>query len=107
MQIGKLDRRVTIESVTLAADGYGGQVETWALLATVWAQVVPLTGRELFQAQQVNAEAEARFRIRWRSDVTPKMRIKHDGDTYEVLYVAEIGRREGLDIMTKAVRLPQ
>jgi len=97
-----LDRRLTIEQYTETQDGYGEPVKTWTVLETVWAQVTPVRGTERYVAQQVSGEAEMRFRIRWREDVTDKMRLYCEDVYYNITAVLEIGRREGLEIMAKA-----
>jgi SPP1 family predicted phage head-tail adaptor len=102
MDAGKLDRRITIQGVSLADDGYGGQVETWSTVATPWAQFLPGGGNEKFASAQVYAETQARFRIRWRAGITPTNRVVFDGKTWDVLAVDEIGRREGLELRVKA-----
>jgi SPP1 family predicted phage head-tail adaptor len=43
---------------------------------SVYVQFVPLAGKEYFQAQQVEASTSHRVRIHYRSDVTPKMRLR-------------------------------
>lgn len=102
MQAGKLDRRITIQSATLIDDGYGGQVETWGDVATVWAQFLPGGGNERFASAQVYAETQARFRIRWRAGLSPKNRVLFDGKAWDVLAVDEIGRRDGIELRVKA-----
>lgn len=100
---GPMDRRATILSRTLSQNGYGEQIETFAALATVWAQKVELSGQEQVAAQQVSAEVTTIFRIRWRSDVTATCRLLVDGVTYMIVYPAELGRRERLELTCKAV----
>lgn len=75
---GKLRTRVEIQNRTTARDGYGDALETWGTAATVWAEVVPLSGRELWAAQQAQADVTTRVRIRYRSDVTvtPRTRLR-------------------------------
>jgi SPP1 family predicted phage head-tail adaptor len=99
---GKLDRRIALRVATQGADDFGSPVETWADLAVVWAEKRDLRGREFYQANADNAEIETVFRIRWRSDVSPLNRIAYDGRDYDIVSVAEIGRRDGLEIMAKA-----
>lgn len=102
---GTLDRRITFERATAAqANPSGEQVLTWATEVTVWAEVAPLGGRELFQAQQLEAKADTRFRIRYRTGVTPdeKLRIAYGGRRYDLRSVVELGRREGLEILAEA-----
>lgn len=103
MRAGKLDRRIVLQAFTTTQDGYGEENESWSTFATVWAQVMPFTGRERFVADQVSGEADTRFRIRWRSDIDVTQRIVYDGDTYDIEGVIEIGRHEGLEILAKAL----
>jgi SPP1 family predicted phage head-tail adaptor len=99
---GKLDRQITIKIVTVGGDDFSAPTETLSDLATVWAEKRDLRGREFYQANAENAEIETVFRIRWRSDVSPLNRIAYAGRDYDIVSVAEIGRREGLEIMAKA-----
>ena len=100
---GKMDRLAAISSRTLSQNSYGEQIETFATLATVWAEKVELSGQEQVAAQQVSAEVMTIFRIRWRSDVTATCRLLVDGVTYMIAYIAELGRRERLELTCKTV----
>jgi SPP1 family predicted phage head-tail adaptor len=78
MIIGTLNKRVTIQApASSASDGAGGTVAAapWVDLATVWASISPLIGRELLAAQAVQAETSHRVTIRFRSGVSAKCRI--------------------------------
>lgn len=72
---GELRHRVTIESRSLADTVGGGQTETWATHAIVWAKVEPLSGRELIEANQGEARVSHRVTIRALATVTPQMRV--------------------------------
>lgn len=102
MLAGKLDRRIDLLATTQDVDAMGGPTKTTAVLATVWAEKRNLRGRERFAAAAISAEIDTVFRIRYRDDVTPVDAISCDGRTYDVVSVAEIGRREGLEIMATA-----
>jgi SPP1 family predicted phage head-tail adaptor len=104
MQIGRLDRKITIESVTETRDGVGQPTETWSTFATVWATKKEMGGKEMMAANQTVAESAAIFTIRYLSGVTPKMRINYGGNIYDILSIAEKGRQNYLEITTK-VRL--
>lgn len=103
MNIGRLDRVLEIHSPSLAQDAVGQMVETFALLATVWAAKMDIRPRERLAAQQVLATETTTFRIRHRSDVTAQCRLVCEGQTYKVEGLAEVGRREGLDITATAI----
>ena len=83
MEAGKLDRRITIQQATVTRGAGGGETRTWANLATVWANVRPMSGREFTAGQQLG-EVTTTFQIRYRSDVVEKMRVSYDSKTYNI-----------------------
>jgi len=99
IDVGKLNRRITIEGATSAANVYGEPIKTWARLTNLWAEVLPLSAREQFQAQQVNREISLKVRIHYRTDVTEQMRLVFDGNYYDIQGITEIGFREGLELL--------
>lgn len=103
MQAGRLDRRISIQAPTEVRDEYGGSTTTWDELREVWAAYIPLRGQELFAAQQVTPEAQVKFRTIWYDGVDERMRIVFEGKNYGIEYVAEIGRRDGLEITAKVL----
>ena len=67
--------RVTLQQAARTPDGMGGFAEAWQGIATVWAEVQPLTGKAYLAAQQVQSSVSHRVRIRYRDGVTPDMRV--------------------------------
>lgn len=99
---GKLDRKIVLQRSTDARDEYNEPVKTWATLATRSASYEPLSDGERFRASETAANASARFVIRYSAavaDLNPKDRLTFDGDTWQILHVKELGRREGLEIL--------
>lgn len=105
MRSGELDRRITLETPAAAQDTFGEAISTWTPFATVWAKYLPLKGKEQLDAQGVDAQQEARFHIRYRPNVTTLMRFTFDGNVYGIEAVTEIGRREGLELLARAVNV--
>lgn len=104
MQAGRLDQRVTIERATEGQDEWGQPMpETWAPIATVWAAVEPLNGREFFAASTTVAEVETRIRIRYRPGLSVTDRINHEGALHNIQTVINprSGNRE-LVLMCRA-----
>lgn len=109
MRAGELDRRITIETPTDVRDAEAAISQTWAAfvpvggaaLVDIPAKVIPRRGTERFAAAQINVEFDTTFRIRYVAGITAKMRIQYDGVTYDIQYPAELGRREGLDLLAK------
>lgn len=104
MRAGRLDKRITIEQVSTSQNAKGEPIESWSTLDTVWAEVYPVRGSETFEGQQVYAENTLGFRIRYRSDVTRKMRIDHGGTKYDIEAINEPRgtRSEVLEITGRA-----
>lgn len=102
VRAGLLDRQVRLERRFEETDASGQVLVRWLPLATVWARVEPLGGREAFGQEQFVATGDVRFTIRWRADVTPLHRVVHEGREYDVVSVAEDGRREALLVIGRA-----
>lgn len=101
MKAGPLDRMATIQRATLVDDGFT-MVETWADLITLPAQVMQQGGREFFAAAQVQAEQRVIFRLRWIEGITVLDRVSYAGRTHNIIDVKELGRREGIELLTVA-----
>ena len=96
MKAGHLDQRVTIERLVETVDKYGDSTSEWVTLATVWAAVEPLVGREFMAALQVQASVSTRIRMRYRPGVLATDRVIHEGRAYSVTSVIDVrsGGRE-------------
>jgi len=101
VRAGDLDRRITIQQKAVGRNAVGEEVITWLPYAEVWAQKMPLRGQERYEAQQLNAEVSDKWRIRYTSGVVPKMRITYESQNYDIQSVLEIGRREGMELITE------
>lgn len=101
---GRLDRRVTLQTPTTSVGTLGGHSESWATLATVWANVRDLSGRETFNAQAAGSAVGKVVTIRWLSGVEAKQRVLlPDGAVARIAWIEEIGRREGLKLYCEAI----
>ena len=91
--IGEMRHRITFQKSTQMDDGYGGGEQIWTDIFSVWASVEPISGREYYEAMAVQHQVTHRIKTRYRSDVTPEMRVTHDGKIYGVESVVDIGMR--------------
>ncbi len=102
MKSGLLNKRVTFQANTPTANDIGEYVDTYTDAFTVWAEVLPLAGRLLFQAQQANSEVTGTIRIRYRSDVGPTMRIVYGSRYFRILSIIDPHEKhDHLEIMVK------
>jgi SPP1 family predicted phage head-tail adaptor len=94
MQAGKLNRRITVQSIPETQDASGFPSEgTATTYCKRWASVTPLRGRERFEAKQFEAEVDVRFVVRYDSvtaAITPKMQISYNSKTYDIQSVFDV-----------------
>jgi SPP1 family predicted phage head-tail adaptor len=86
IEAGRLRHRVRIEQSVLVVDSNGDAVQDpktgettseWIEVATVWAAIEPISGREFIQSQAKQSQITARIVIRFREGVTAAMRLVH------------------------------
>ena len=109
MQAGKLRHRIEIQEQISKTQGSSGKVTaTWETTSTVWGSVSPLSGRELFQAQQVRPDVTHQVVIRGKVTLTPKQRLKLGDRILHIEAVFDIDERriEKRVLCTEKINLP-
>ncbi len=88
----RLNRRITIEQPVEIADGAGGLMRNWSAVATVWAEIIPQRtgGGEAVFAEQIEAASTHRITLRYRSGITPDMRIQYDGRVFNIRQITNV-----------------
>ena len=105
MDAGKLNRRIVIQSQTATQDAAGQPLpDTWSTFATVWANIRFNSGYESIKGESVASIARASMRIRYREDITNKMRVTHNSITYEIKAVMpDEAKREFVDLACEVI----
>ena len=102
MNIGKLRHRITLLRQVNEVNDYGASTQTWKRVATVWADVRPLSGREYFSAQQVQSEVTTQIWLRYIEGIKPTMKVKFGKREFEILSVLNAQERDvSLQLMCK------
>ena len=102
---GQYDRKIIIEQLTVSQDAdYASEVRTYSTFLSTWAKVIKEAGREIFAARQLNAEIDTIFQIRWTENMKSTMRISYNNEYYYIYFFREVGRKEAINIYTKARR---
>ena len=106
--IGAKQKRVTIESPNLVADGQGGRkpgVPPYLVRAVVWAHERPLTGRETLRAAQLTAVLASVWEIWYREDVSVKDRIRYKARVAEIeSFIDPTDERDELYLFTSEIQ---
>lgn len=87
-----LNQRVTIQQQSTAVDEIGQPVVSWSDVATVWAEVKDVSGREYIAAGAEQSAVLTKITIRKRSGIVSSMRVLHGSDTYGIDAVLENDR---------------
>ncbi|MGJ0580365.1 phage head closure protein, partial [Xenorhabdus bovienii] len=75
MKAGRLRHRILLQNFTPIKLPSGQPMEEWQDIATVWAEVKHISGRELLASGAALSEATVRIWLRYRMDVTSASRI--------------------------------
>lgn len=93
MDAGILNRRVTIDRNFATQDSSGDPVADWQPLATVWANITPLTGREGDIDRDIMADVDTRIRLRY-SPLTAALsavdRIRYGERIYNIMSAFDV-----------------
>lgn len=89
MNINKLRHKVTIEeNQGTVNDGGGNKLTNWVPIATVWAEVRPLSGSEVTIAEKRGQKTTHNVKIRYRAGIKKdKQRINFNGRILAIEYI--------------------
>ena len=106
MDAGRLDRRVALRRATGGSvNDMNEPVEVWTTLATVWANVKPVSDGERLRAGETLAQMQSRFTIRYSTttaNVDPRDRLIYGGREYDINGVKFEGRNNLIEITATA-----
>jgi len=94
VRVGALRHRLEIQEPLTAAASDGGIAHTWTTVDTVSGSIEPLAGRELLQAQAVDARVTHRITIRYYEGITPDHRIVARSRTFAIHSIVNAGERD-------------
>lgn len=103
MEAGRLRHIISIQQQVTAQDSYGEPVDTWTdVYASIYASVDPISGKEFFSGEKFNMEISHKIRIRYKSGILPKMRVKFGSRYFDITNIINWQERNiFLDIMCK------
>lgn len=104
VEAGKRDRWVEVLRSETTTNVHNEEIPGEPTRTGVWASMKPGPGTERFQSAETAAQAPMRFVFAYRPGlikVTDRLEAD-DGRTYDVLWWAEIGHREGIEALATA-----
>jgi len=107
VKIPQPNRLVRIERATATADTFNEPIETWTLLAEVWAERRDLSDGERFSRDGTMAHLTTRFTVQWLPELDnlgARDRIICDGRIFDINGVKEAINDMWLEV-TAAARI--
>jgi SPP1 family predicted phage head-tail adaptor len=98
---GTLNRRLTLEEPVETDDGAGGVTRDYQTLATLWAEVTPVTARGDVVAAALGATVTHRIVIRRNPDVTTRHRFRDGARIFRIVSMRERQNGRFLEIQTE------
>lgn len=89
----RLTRRIAIEEPADIPDGGGGFIRSWQHVADLWAEIMPMRGREALVAQQTVGVVTYRITMRYVAGLTTAMRVAYAGRYFEIRAVINEGEK--------------
>ena len=93
MNAGRLRHKCWIKQPTHTNDGYGGITTTWGTVTVCWGALEPLKGHEWIESGMENSELFGKFRMRYRSGISPTMQLYFGSRTFEITSVVDPSER--------------
>ena len=93
MTIGKMRHRVTIQTLVATPDADNAVEEVYSNVATVWADVSPVSGRTSIDSKSIGEEITHRVTMRYRSDVTSENWILYRARRFRIRKVTDFEER--------------
>lgn len=90
MRSGNLKNKVAFETYAETQNDFGEVIKGYSDFKTVYASIVPLSGKEYFSAQQINAEISHKIECRYFAGVLPTMRIVYGTRIFNIESVINI-----------------
>lgn len=104
MKIGGMRYRAELQRNTAVKDDEGFTQNIWQTEHTVWADIVPISGREVLQSGTETAEVTFKIYIRWIENVDADMRVKCGENIYLLTAVLGSKRKGMLTLMAKELK---
>lgn len=107
MNIGRMDRKVVVEKRDTNVDTFGQHIETWRERFKAWGMKRDDFANERVEAGQVVEVTRTTWTMRYDKRLKHTDRIVYGSEHYYVLGIVELGRKEGMKVLTEKRSSPR
>ena len=105
LNLGELRYKIQVLSSSGTTDSYGSTNEVWVNSGYLRAGKKEISGTKTIDGNEIFNSNRIDWYIHYRKEINATMRIKFNNLFYRILFVKEIGYREGLIIETELINL--
>jgi len=90
MNIGSMNKRISLEVETKTSDGMGGSLVVWKEMASdIACSIWPVTASEQIQSSASTMIVSHRIRMRYRSDIKANWRLKYHNSYFNIVSIID------------------
>ena len=93
MGIGKFRHFITLQGQGTSRDAGGGISSGFSTIASVYANVVPKSGKEVYKQGKLVGSVTHEITIRYRTDITNASRISFNNKLFNIRSIIDIEQR--------------
>lgn len=94
MRAGRLRHRITLQRLSSTQNTVGEKIDNYTDVTTVWGEVKPFRGSEVFENYKEFGELTHKITIRYYQGLDRTWRIKFDGRIFRIVSVVNIEERD-------------
>lgn len=91
VDIGRLKQRISFCKLEEKEDKLGQSKQFVKEVKKVWANIIPISGKEFYEAKKLAADASYKIYVRYLSDIEPDMFIKYKEKIFDITSVVDMG----------------
>jgi SPP1 family predicted phage head-tail adaptor len=103
MMVGRMRYRIDIEDFITITDKDGFITEEFIPIATVWADITSVSGKEYLESSLTISEVTSKIYIRYFKGLNTTMRIKYEDRVFNIQSILQDKKQGITAIMAKEV----
>jgi len=102
MNLGKLNKLITIYSVVVDSTSIGKRVVSKTIYKTCWGQVIDVRSIDMLKNGYYFEQQIKKVRMHFDSAINVTNEVMIDDVDYNIMQVTELGNKEGLELLIQS-----
>ena len=93
-RVGQLRHQITLQGQGTTRDSGGGISSGWSTIASVYADIKPKSGKEVYAQGKLVGSVSHEITVRYRTDITNSSRISFDSKLFNIRAIINVDERD-------------